>query len=223
MKRLMFALGLFLLVSFGVAQLPINSTGGGGGGGYDEVQDEGVALTTRTTLDFAGAGVTCVDSGGTKSLCTVPSGGGVYPTRAVMWHYKSLVTVGNANGYTRDSNQIHNHYSRQSAAADGDTFTNSFLLAEGTYDFEVWGLRFNNRGKIDWYVDDVLIESGQDWYKASPVGYDFSPTVSSVAISGSGRHVLKGVVSGKHASSSDYLITITTMEFVGASDAAETE
>ena len=43
-------------------------------GGYNVVQDEGVALTKRTTIDFTGAGVTCTDTG-SKTACDIPSGG----------------------------------------------------------------------------------------------------------------------------------------------------
>lgn len=42
------------------------------GSGYTTVRDEGTPLTQRATIDFAGAGVTCADSGGTKTLCTIP-------------------------------------------------------------------------------------------------------------------------------------------------------
>lgn len=48
----------------------------GASSAYSTVQDEGVSLTQRNTIDFAGAGVTCADSGGTKTLCTISSGGG---------------------------------------------------------------------------------------------------------------------------------------------------
>ena len=37
---------------------------GSSGGGYTTVQDEGVPLTQRTTINFAGGGVTATDSGG---------------------------------------------------------------------------------------------------------------------------------------------------------------
>jgi len=50
------------------------SGGGGGGGGYTIVQDEGVALTVRTTLNFVGAGVTATDDG-TRTVVTIPGGG----------------------------------------------------------------------------------------------------------------------------------------------------
>ena len=59
--------------------LLLSSSGGGGGssdydGGYNVVQDEGVDLTKRTTIDFTGAGVTCTDTG-SKTSCDIPSGG----------------------------------------------------------------------------------------------------------------------------------------------------
>ena len=42
---------------------------------YSTVQDEGAPLTQRSTLNFAGAGVTATDSGGV-TLVTIPGGGG---------------------------------------------------------------------------------------------------------------------------------------------------
>lgn len=57
------------------------SSGGSGGGGssdfdggYNVVQDEGVSLTKRTTIDFTGSGVTCTDTG-SKTQCTISGGG----------------------------------------------------------------------------------------------------------------------------------------------------
>lgn len=59
--------------------LVLSAASGGGGssdfdGGYNLVQDEGVDLTKRTTVDFTGAGVTCTDTGA-KTSCDIPSGG----------------------------------------------------------------------------------------------------------------------------------------------------
>jgi len=52
------------------------STVGSGGANYNQtVEDEGVPLTQRTSLNFTGAGVTCAD-GGSKTTCTIPGGGG---------------------------------------------------------------------------------------------------------------------------------------------------
>jgi hypothetical protein len=53
------------------------ATPAGGGGGYATVQDEAVSLTARTTLNFTGAGVACVDNAGaTRTDCTIAGGGG---------------------------------------------------------------------------------------------------------------------------------------------------
>ena len=46
------------------------------GGGYATVDDEGVPLTQRTTINFTGVGVTCVDdAGGAETDCDIPGGG----------------------------------------------------------------------------------------------------------------------------------------------------
>lgn len=64
-----------------VATIIVTASGSGGSsssdfdGGYNVVQDEGVSLTKRTTIDFTGAGVTCTDTGA-KTSCSIPGGGG---------------------------------------------------------------------------------------------------------------------------------------------------
>lgn len=47
---------------------------GGGGSGYATIEDEDVARTQRTTLNFEGAGISCADDT-TKTTCTVTGGG----------------------------------------------------------------------------------------------------------------------------------------------------
>lgn len=48
---------------------------GGGTTGYATVQDEGTNVTQRTTLNFIGSGVSCVDNAGsTRTDCTVSGG-----------------------------------------------------------------------------------------------------------------------------------------------------
>jgi len=59
-------------------QIIVNSSGGGSSsfdGGYSLVQDDGVDLTKRSTVDFTGSGVTCTDTG-SKTSCDIPGGGG---------------------------------------------------------------------------------------------------------------------------------------------------
>jgi hypothetical protein len=44
---------------------------------YNLIMEEGGALARRSTLNFIGAGVTCVDdAGNTRTNCTIPGGGG---------------------------------------------------------------------------------------------------------------------------------------------------
>lgn len=52
----------------------VYGTGAAGSSGYATVQDEGVSLTARTSIDFVGAGVTCTDTGA-KTSCSIPGGG----------------------------------------------------------------------------------------------------------------------------------------------------
>jgi hypothetical protein len=50
---------------------------GGAAGGYTIIENATTPLTQRTTVNFTGAGVTCVDNGGaTRTDCTIPGGGG---------------------------------------------------------------------------------------------------------------------------------------------------
>lgn len=59
-------------------QVIISASGGASSdydGGYLVVEDEGVALTRRSNINFTGSGVTCADTGG-KTVCTVSGGGG---------------------------------------------------------------------------------------------------------------------------------------------------
>lgn len=50
----------------------------GSGGGYSTIQDEAVALAQEVTVNFTGAGVTCVDNAGSsRTDCTIPGGSGV--------------------------------------------------------------------------------------------------------------------------------------------------
>lgn len=46
----------------------------GGGSGYNTIQDEGSSLTQRNTVNFTGSGMSCVDDGSSKTVCTVTTG-----------------------------------------------------------------------------------------------------------------------------------------------------
>src|SRR3990167_4114840 len=74
------------------------------GSGYSIIQDEGVALTSRSTVDFVGTGVTVTDTG-SKTQVSIPSGGAAayYGERA-----ESYITSGDgsaANPYNASAIQ----------------------------------------------------------------------------------------------------------------------
>jgi hypothetical protein len=148
----------------------------------------------------------------------------VYPTRATFFADEIQVTVGSAlHSPNHDSNQSYALIQRQTApAANGDTFTHSFMLAAGTYTFVVVGYTDLNRCILDWYIDNVSIVTGQDWYSASGV-YNVVKSNGSITVTGDGRHVLKGVVNGKNASSSGFFYTLTKYWLKPATDTTSTE
>lgn len=140
-----------------------------------------------------------------------------WPRRATCWHSMSLVTVGNALTKAPDGNQRYNDYAFQSAAVNGDTFTNGFMLRPGTYTMSVLGITGPARGIIDWYIDDRLVVTGQDWYT---VGATFNTEkTATVQVTGpSPWHVLKGVLNGKNASSTGYEMPLTVINFYASAD-----
>ncbi|MDD5091043.1 MAG: hypothetical protein PHQ23_09005, partial [Candidatus Wallbacteria bacterium] len=98
----------------------------------------------------------------------------------------------------------------QNPCANGDSFKHDFYLAAGNYNFTVLGYNSTNRGKIDWYIDDVLKVSGQDWYGGGVMNIMMT---SALTVDASGLHTLKGVVNGKNAASSSYYIVWTKAWF----------
>jgi len=139
------------------------------------------------------------------------------PSRATMWHDEATVLTGNALTTAVTSTQAYNLYVYQNTDADGDTFTHGFMVAEGTYTLSILGITRTHSGRVDWYIDDVLIASAQDWYAASAV-LNTVKTVSGITISEGGWHVLKGVINGKNGSSSGYSLHLTKYWLKQASD-----
>ena len=90
-------------------------------------------------------------------------------------------------------------------ANDGDAFHFYPVLEEGQYTLMMWGMRAATRGKIDTYLDDVLVDSARDWYKATD---EYGTQVSfDLDVTNSGLHNLDLIVNGK--SGSDYTVGIT--------------
>ena len=139
------------------------------------------------------------------------------PKRATMWHDEATVTAGNALARLVVDTHAYNVVSYQSASANGDTFTHGFQVGEGTYTLTVLGRHLTNAGRVDWYVDDVLVASAQDWYAGSAAP-NITKTVADIVIAEGGWHVLKGVVNGKNGSSSGYNLQLTKYWLKQASD-----
>jgi hypothetical protein len=99
----------------------------------------------------------------------------------------------------------------ESSHANADSFTLGVFLAAGSYTMSVLGLAYTSRGKLDWYIDDVAVVTGQDWYDA---GLTANVTkTATVAVATDGMHTLKGIVNGKNAESTDYYYVLTKIWF----------
>ena len=149
---------------------------------------------------------------GTWQAISGGSGGGnaIYPRRATMWHDESTVLSGNDLRHYLDPNaQLYNTRTNQDPAANGDSFSNGFLLAAGNYTLSLLGSTGAVFGKVDWYVDDALQISGQDWYSAATARNVVKR--APIGVAADGWHTLKGVVNGKHASSTGFYITLTKL------------
>jgi hypothetical protein len=133
------------------------------------------------------------------------------PERCTLWHDASINTVGNAIARFINAAYYETFIARQEASADGDTFTHSFVLAPGfVYQLGFTGLTAAGGGILDVFIDDEYITT-RDFYSAASTpqpkmtgGYYYATP---------GRHVLKGVVNGHHASSTNYNINIAKIFF----------
>jgi len=101
-------------------------------------------------------------------------------------------------------------------AANGDEYTFSAWLAAGNYTVYHLGRKGTAQGIVDWYLDGSAIAAGanRDWYAAAGATFTDSFAVTLTA----GYHVFKLKVDGKHASSTDYVVSITKIWLKLAAD-----
>lgn len=183
------------------------------------------SLTTQVTIDGSGQvgiGVTSpsqkLEIGGTSGTSGIkfPDASVQHfscaPASTFMFHEDSTVITGGGLTRTFVSTQRFACTANQNPAASTDVFEQQFVLKAGTYTFLVLGRTGNDRGIIDWLVDGATIVSGQDWYAAS-VADNVTKSASSITITGSGVHTLRGQINGKNASSSSYVMVLTKMWF----------
>lgn len=125
--------------------------------------------------------------------------------------FKSAVTDITVNPVIDAGQELNVVYVQDPAeVGDGNVFLFYFYLTAAAYKVRVLGATYLDRPKVDYYLDDVLVESGQDWYTAGAVvnvEKSFSLTVGAA-----GLHALKMVVNGKNAASSNYYLAITYID-----------
>jgi len=132
------------------------------------------------------------------------------PTFAGMWFGECS---GPAGGFIWDEHAWEfRFYWYQAIPLDHDTFTFTFMLKKGSYNFNVWGSIADNRGIIDWTLDGVAIETGQDWYDVGVESED-KRTTAAVAVTTSGRHTLVGTINDKNIGSGNYYIKLGRISF----------
>jgi hypothetical protein len=103
--------------------------------------------------------------------------------------------------------QVFGYYIDFTTPADGASWDFDFSLAAGTYTVSVYGRTASGAGKIDWYLDDALISSGQDWYQGT--GTANTVKTFSITLTTDGLHTLMAIVNGKNGSSGGYNIQIS--------------
>ncbi len=136
------------------------------------------------------------------------------PTQA-SWFWDEVTTTVTQTKTLSTSQQFAMYVDTTAANAnDGDTYRLGAFLAAGTYSLDVLGASAANCGKLDWYIDDVLVVSGQDW--ASGAGYNTTKTTTGITISTNGYHVLKAIVNGRNGT--DYRIALTKVTLKQAVD-----
>ena len=133
------------------------------------------------------------------------------PHHVTLWHKRSLVTNGNAIAAVNLVTQWYYWLWEQTAAQNGDVFTQSFVCAPGVYTFSILCRTNSDCGIVDWTLDGTSISANMDFYSAASTP-NVVKTQAAISILG-GRHVLTGTVDGKHASSSAYKVPITKLWF----------
>jgi hypothetical protein len=116
------------------------------------------------------------------------------PTRDRRFHVESTVVTGNSIVYTQGSGSAaFGGYWSQSTAAQNDKFTTSFFVRAGTYTFSVLGRTNSNSGKVDWYLNNSIVVSAQDWYSVSSTENVIK--TATITIPNDGYQIISGIVS----------------------------
>ena len=113
--------------------------------------------------------------------------------------------------FTTDSSQLFGYYINNSPAVDGDEIDFKCFLAAGTYTLVIEGIIHTIAGIAKVYVDDVLVETW-DQYN-DPVTFKVINKETGIVIPTSGLKTIKWKVDGKNLSSTGYYIFLTSLCF----------
>lgn len=156
----------------------------------------------------------------------IPAGGSavaqVYPKRAGLLAVEFTKLTGNAFLIGFDATQHLSTLVYQNAAANGDEFTWSWLLAAGNYTLYLDGKLGVNGGKQDLYfrlsssVGYTSFATALDWY-ANPAVLNTIKT-ATLTIPADGLYVFKSTVNGKNAASGGYFVQLSNVWIKQATD-----
>jgi len=153
-----------------------------------------------------------------KAYVDASAGGAVaYPKRWIGFHDSSLILAGNPLVIFNNTSQ--NWFSgayQDAPQSDLDSFSQSLVIASGTYTFRVFCIKVPDAPKVDWYLDDTKVITGMDFYDAG--GVLSQVLTDTIIVPTSGLHKLVAVVNGRNVSSSGYRLQLTKMELLPAAD-----
>ncbi len=193
----------------------VNTGSGSSPGTSLTVTDGTTTVTDVTEIDFNGTDFTVTDlTGGAVQIDLVTPSAQIFPVTCTGWFDEVSVTSGDPKESSWDANQQYAIWTRLATAGvshNGNQFTIPFLLAAGTYTFNVLGITYNGNGIMTWeWSDDGItwntIVTGQDWYTAGPV-YGVVKSVASIVISTNGNHILRSTITGTSAAGYAALLT----------------
>ena len=143
----------------------------------------------------------------------IGGGGGVLPTRTTITCNEFIPTSGGSTiGIAARGDAPFGLEVTCNDQVDGDTFELKFLLAPGSYDMIVCGIKAANRGIIDWAIDGTTVITGQDWYDPSDQpGFKFSDVVT---VSGTGEHTLRLTLNGQNGASAANIFSLSAIWFL---------
>ena len=137
---------------------------------------------------------------------------GTLPQRAHLYHYQSVVTAGNAITLTAATACFDTYYAYQNASANGDSWTQSFVLLPGSYLLTTTYRKDNTSGILKLALDGVEFAADIDMYNGATINVNNG--AHFMWVDTPGRHVLTGTVTGKNGASGGYDIKISGLEIM---------